>query len=84
MQSPRIAIRGLFFSPNRETPMAGHDTTKNHTDFISYALAEWATNLTWDSLSPEAIHASKLFLFDSFGCALGGSQQHGSPPEVCR
>ena len=56
--------------------MAGHDTSKKHTDFISYTLAEWATKLTWDSLSPEAIGAAKLFLFDSFGCALGGSQQH--------
>jgi len=56
--------------------MAGHDTTRKHTDFVSYTLAEWATNLTYESLSPEAIQAAKLFLFDSFGCALGGSLQH--------
>ncbi len=56
--------------------MAGHDTTKQNTDFISWTLAEWATNLTWDSLSEEAIQTAKLYLFDSFGCALGGSQQH--------
>lgn len=52
-----------------------HDTSKQHTDFISYQLAEWAANLEFDHLSDEAIHAAKLFLFDSFGCGLGGSQQ---------
>lgn len=55
--------------------MAVHNTSKKHTDFISYQLADWACNLTYDALSPEAIQAAKLFLFDSFGCALGGSQQ---------
>jgi 2-methylcitrate dehydratase len=56
--------------------MAGHDTSKKHTDFASWTLADWAANLRYDDLSPEAVHAAKLFLFDSFGCALGGSQQH--------
>jgi len=56
--------------------MAGHDTTKQRTDFVTWKLAEWAGNLKVDDLSPEAVHAAKLFLFDSFGCALGGSQQH--------
>lgn len=53
-----------------------HDTSKKNTDFISYKLAEWAANLRYEDLSDEAIHAAKLFLYDSFGCALGGSQQH--------
>ena len=53
-----------------------HDTSKSHTDFISYQLAEWAANLSYDDLSPEAVHTAKLYLYDSFGCALGGSQQH--------
>ena len=52
-----------------------HDTTKSNTDFISYTLAKWAHGLTFESLSPEAVRCAKLFLFDSFGCALGGSQQ---------
>ncbi len=56
--------------------MGGHDTTKSNTDFISYELAQWATNLTYEDLPPDAINAAKLFLFDSFGCALGGSQQN--------
>lgn len=56
--------------------MAGHDTSKKHTDFISYHIADWAAKLEYDHLSPEAIRSAKLYLFDSFGCALGGSQQH--------
>ncbi|MDY7109796.1 MAG: MmgE/PrpD family protein [Planctomycetota bacterium] len=56
--------------------MASHDTSKKHTDFISHALADWAAKLDFANLSPEAIHSAKLYLFDSFGCALGGSRQH--------
>jgi 2-methylcitrate dehydratase len=57
--------------------MASSSTTaRKHTDFATWKLAQWAANLSYDSLSPEAIQAAKLFLFDSFGCALGGSQQH--------
>jgi 2-methylcitrate dehydratase len=55
--------------------MGGHDTSKNNTDFASWKLAEWAATLTYEQLSKEAIHCAKLFLYDSFGCALGGSQQ---------
>lgn len=43
--------------------------------FISYDLAKWAHGLTFESLSPEAVQSAKLFLYDSVGCALGGSQQ---------
>jgi 2-methylcitrate dehydratase len=56
--------------------MGGHDTSKNNTDFISWTLADWAANLTYEDLSPEAIQCAKLYLYDSFGCALGGSRQH--------
>lgn len=56
--------------------MGGHDTSKNNTDFVSWTLANWAAKLTYGDLSPEAIHAAKLYLYDSFGCALGGSLQH--------
>ncbi|MDP7029700.1 MAG: MmgE/PrpD family protein [Phycisphaerales bacterium] len=56
--------------------MGGHDTSKQNTDFISYQLAEWAANLTYEDLSDEAVQCAKLYLYDSFGCALGGSQQH--------
>ena len=50
-----------------------HDTSKSNKDFISYDLANWAASLTYDKLSDEAIASAKLFLYDSFGCALGGS-----------
>jgi len=56
--------------------MSGHDTSKTNTDYISYQLAEWAANLKYEDLSAEAIHTAKLYLYDSFGCALGGSEQH--------
>ncbi len=52
------------------------DTARKNTDFASWPIAEWAAKLSFDDLSGQAIHAAKLFLFDSFGCALGGSQQH--------
>lgn len=42
---------------------------------ITRQLAEWAHALTWESLSEEAVQTAKLFLYDSFGCALGGSRQ---------
>ena len=53
-----------------------HDTAKSNKDFISYDLAAWAANLTYDKLSSDAIASAKLFLYDSLGCALGGSKQH--------
>ena len=42
--------------------------------FVSYDLATWVHGLTFESLSPEAVHAAKLFWYDAVGCALGGSQ----------
>src|SRR5258708_2833600 len=42
---------------------------------LSHVIAEWASSLKYEHLSPEAIQAAKLFWFDSIGCALGGSQQ---------
>src|SRR5438309_3283708 len=42
---------------------------------LTYTIADWACALKFEDLSPEAIQASKLFWFDSIGCALGGSQQ---------
>ena len=56
--------------------VAVKDTATRNTDFVSWPLAVWAARLTYEDLSEQAIRAAKLFLFDSFGCALGGSQQH--------
>lgn len=41
---------------------------------ISQIWAEYAVNLTFEDLSSEAVRAAKMFLYDSFGCALGGSK----------
>ena len=41
---------------------------------ISQIWAEYAVNLTYEDLSAKAIAAAKMFLYDSFGCALGGSK----------
>jgi 2-methylcitrate dehydratase len=43
--------------------------------YISHTLAEWATALRYEHLSPAAVQKAKLFWFDSMGCALGGSRQ---------
>jgi 2-methylcitrate dehydratase len=48
----------------------------SNKDFITWPLSAWAAGLTYESLSEKAIHTAKLFLYDSFGCALGGSRQH--------
>jgi len=56
--------------------MGGHDTSKQNTDFVSWDLANWAAGLRYEDLSDEAIACAKLYLYDSFGCALGGSRQH--------
>jgi len=51
-------------------------TASYKTDgFISFDLADWATGLTFDDISDEAVSAAKRFWFDSLGCAMGGSQQ---------
>jgi 2-methylcitrate dehydratase len=41
-------------------------------------IANYATNLRYDSLPPEVIHRAKVHVIDSIGCALGG---YGSAPE---
>jgi 2-methylcitrate dehydratase len=55
--------------------MAAKAPVDPNKKYLSHALARWACGLTFDRLSPQAIHAAKLFWFDSMGCALGGSQQ---------
>ena len=54
--------------------MASHDTTPGKR-YLSHTLAEWATSLKYEDLSPAAIQSAKLFWYDSLGCGLGGSQQ---------
>jgi 2-methylcitrate dehydratase len=45
-------------------------------DYITAAMARWAAGLTFEQLSPEAVHQAKRFLLDSLGCAVGGYLQH--------
>ena len=41
---------------------------------ISQQWAQYAVNLKFEDLTLGAIEAAKMFLYDSFGCALGGSK----------
>jgi 2-methylcitrate dehydratase len=43
---------------------------------ITARMSRWAASLQFKDLSPDAIYQAKRFLLDSFGCALGGYQQH--------
>jgi 2-methylcitrate dehydratase len=43
---------------------------------ITEQIARWATDVRYEHLTPEAIDAAKRFLYDTLGCALGGSQVH--------
>ena len=43
---------------------------------ITAPIAQFAANLKFEDLSPDAIYQAKRFLLDSLGCALGGFQQH--------
>ncbi|MFZ2875643.1 MAG: MmgE/PrpD family protein [Phycisphaerales bacterium] len=55
--------------------MAAHAPADPSKKYLSHTLAQWACALQFEHLSPVAIHAAKMFWFDSMGCALGGSQQ---------
>jgi 2-methylcitrate dehydratase len=54
--------------------MASHPATPAKK-YLSHHLAEWACALRYEHLSDQAIHAAKMFWYDSIGCGLGGSQQ---------
>jgi 2-methylcitrate dehydratase len=43
---------------------------------VTAAMSQWAADLRFEDLSPEAVYQAKRFLLDSMGCALGGYQQH--------
>src|ERR1051326_2219291 len=43
---------------------------------ITAPISQFAANLKFEDLSPDAIYQAKRFLLDSLGCALGGFQQH--------
>jgi len=41
---------------------------------ISQIWADYACDLSYEDLPNEAVEAAKMFIFDSFGCAIGGSK----------
>ena len=43
---------------------------------ITAPISQFAANLKFEDLSDEVVYQAKRFLLDSFGCALGGFQQH--------
>ncbi|MCG3138543.1 MAG: 2-methylcitrate dehydratase 2 [Phycisphaerae bacterium] len=43
---------------------------------MTEGIAKWAAGFQYEQLTPAAIEAAKRFLYDSIGCALGGSQVH--------
>lgn len=45
-------------------------------EYVTRPIAEWAAKLQFEDLPAEVVHASKRFLMDAVGCALGGSTQH--------
>ncbi len=65
---------GCFVGKIKRRHQMAHQKTESKR-LLSYVIAEWACQLKYEDLSPEAIQAAKLFWFDSIGCALGGSQQ---------
>jgi 2-methylcitrate dehydratase len=42
---------------------------------VTAAIAQFAADLQFEDLTPEAVYHAKRFLLDSMGCALGGYQQ---------
>ncbi len=43
---------------------------------VTAAMSRWAAKLQFKDLPQDAVYQAKRFLLDSFGCALGGYQQH--------
>lgn len=41
---------------------------------VTETLADFITNLTFEDLPPEVVNKAKLWMLDSIGCGLGGSQ----------
>ncbi len=43
---------------------------------ITEQISRWACDVRFEHLTPAAIDSAKRFLYDTLGCALGGSQVH--------
>ena len=49
---------------------------------LAEKLSRYAANLTYDDLTPEAIHEAKRRVLDSLGCAMGA--RHAEPAHIAR
>jgi 2-methylcitrate dehydratase len=49
--------------------------TAKATETVSAPIAQWAADLRFEDLAPEAVYQAKRLLIDSMACALGGYQQ---------
>lgn len=47
-------------------------------ELLTHTLAEWASALRYEDLTPDTIAFAKSFLYDSLGCAFGGARLHDS------
>jgi len=52
------------------------DVNPSGKETITATMSWWAASLQFKEIAPEAVYQAKRFLLDSFGCALGGYQQH--------
>lgn len=50
--------------------------TPSAQESVTAKMSRWAAGLRFDDIAPEAVYQAKRCLLDSFGCALGGYQQH--------
>ena len=51
-------------------------------DKTTETLARYVTSLSYENVTPAAIHETKKRLIDSFGCAIGG--YHSEPAQIAR
>ena len=56
--------------------MSSPNSTSLPKETVTAKMSRWAAGLQFKDIPPEAVYQSKRFLLDSFGCALGGYQQH--------
>ena len=45
------------------------------SETITARISRWAAGVTFDRISPEAVHEARRYLLDTLGCALGGYVQ---------
>ena len=46
------------------------------SETVTARISKWASELSYEDLTADAIREAKRYMLDSLGCALGGFQQH--------